>query len=66
MEDEYYISVASVMALSFKKLKAYEDTVRLFCLIAFFAPDNIPELLLTSDPTFKDNILRRVFKTKEI
>jgi hypothetical protein len=52
------------MALSFKKLKANEDTAQLFCFIAFFAPDNIPELLLTSDPVFKDDILRRVFQNK--
>ena len=59
-----YISVAAVMALSFKKIKASEETVRLFCLIAFFAPDNIPESLLTSDAIFKDNVLRRVFQNK--
>ena len=59
-----YVSIAAVMALSFEKIKDNEETVRLFCLITFFSPNNIPEFLLTSDPRLKDETLRRVFQNK--
>jgi tetratricopeptide (TPR) repeat protein len=50
MEGSNYMSVATVTALSFGKIKHQADSVRLFCLISFFAPDKIPELFCSSDP----------------
>jgi len=35
------------MAISFKKIKHLEsNTVRLFCLLAFLASDNVPEYMI--------------------
>ena len=52
-----YISVATVMALSFQKFTHRQKSIRLFGLISYFAPDNIPELLWTSNPRFQDHTL---------
>jgi len=64
-QESSYISVAAVIAISFKKIKHLEsNTVRLFCLLAFLAADNVPEYIWTSDPEFSDEILRNAFSTR--
>src|SRR5436305_9385706 len=65
LEESDFLSVATVMALSFKKIKSREESVRLFCLISCFGPDNIPESLLVASPIIKDEMLLDVFSNEE-
>ena len=65
LQGSDFLSVATVMALSFRKIKNREESVRLFCLISFFGSDNIPESLLVADPRLQDEMLRQVFSNQE-
>ena len=58
-----YVSVATVMTLSFKKIKTRAESVRLLCLISFLAPDDLPNVLWKSDPRIKDDTIRTIFAT---
>lgn len=49
----------------FEKIKHREETMRLFCLVSFFAPENIPESLLTSDPGLQDEILGIIYPSTD-
>ena len=60
---ESYNCVATVIALSFQKLKNREASVRLLCLLSFLGTD-VPELLWTCDPCFNDPTLRHVFSNR--
>lgn len=53
-QDSSYITVATVMAISFGKVKESEVSVRLFCLLSFLDPTRVPETLLTTSNKFQD------------
>lgn len=59
--DSSYVTVATVMAISFGKVKESEVSVRLFCLLSFLDPANVPETLLTTSDKFQDTVLRSAF-----
>src|SRR5439155_357372 len=65
LQGSKFLSIATVMALSFRKINNREECVRLFCLISFFDSDNIPEFLLVADPRLQDEMLRQVFSNPE-
>ena len=64
VQDESYVSVATVMAIAFEKIKDFRPAVRLLCLFAFLGPDSIPEVLWTTDLRLGDEALRQTFATK--
>lgn len=57
-------AVATVMSVSFSKIKSQEASLRLFCLLSFLSPDDIPQDLWVSDERFKDDMLRQTFSQK--
>jgi tetratricopeptide (TPR) repeat protein len=63
-QDTSYVSVATVMSIAFQKFQHLGATVRLFCLICFLDPENVPDLLWTDDTRFRDETLRQVFAKK--
>jgi len=61
LQDSSYITVATVMAISFGKVKESPVSVRLFCLLSFLDPANVPETLWTTSDKFQDPLLRTAF-----
>ena len=62
-QDSSYVTVATVMAISFGKVRASEVSIRLFCLLSFLDAANVPETLLTPSDKFKDPQLRDTFRS---
>lgn len=59
-----YLSVGTVMLLSFQKLRPFDASIRLFCLLSFLEPDNIPESLWTTDQRLQSESLRQTFSSE--
>jgi len=59
--DSSYVTVATVMAISFGKVKQSEVSVRLFCLLSFLDNSSVPETLWSHSEKFQDPILRVAF-----
>jgi len=62
-QDLSYVTIATVMAISFGKVKESELSVRLFCLLSFLDASNVPETLWTSSDKFQDRLLRDTFRS---
>lgn len=60
-QDTSYITVATVMAISFGKVKQWNVSIRLFCLLSFLDAVNVPETLWTTSEKFQDPLLRCTF-----
>jgi tetratricopeptide (TPR) repeat protein len=60
-QDSSYVTVATVMAISFGKVKESEVSIRLFCLLSFLDPANVSETLWTTSDKFQDSVLRDTF-----
>ena len=57
-------TVAAVMSISFSKIKSQEGSLRMFCLLSFLSPDDIPQGLWVNDERFGDDMLRQIFNEK--
>lgn len=62
--DSSYVTVATVMAISFGKVKESKVSIRLFCLLSFLDAANVPEVLWTTSEKFHDPLLRDTFSNE--